>query len=103
MEEFAANLPKETVILDLPDAQKYTQDGRPLKYIGTDLIRLELVREPARVNVKKYADALPLYRQEQIWKRPGVNLKRNTMANWVVLAAENYLKPFSDTFLSELL
>ena len=53
--------------------------------------------------VKKFADALPLYRQEQMWKRLGINLKRNTMANWVVLTAETYLKPFSDTFLAELL
>ena len=150
MEEFAANLPEEPVILDLPDADKYTQDGRPLKYIGTDLIRSELVREPARVYVKKYycrtytdpvaealtgkadirrpvalapllphsyasasvvtdiivkkyADALPLYRQEQMWKRLGVDLKRNTMANWVIQTTEFYLKPFSDTFLRELL
>ena len=55
------------------------------------------------VIVKKFADALPLYRQEQIWKRLGVNLKRNTMANWVLLTAETYLKPFSDAFLAELL
>lgn len=150
LEEFAANLPVEPVILDLPDAQKYTQDGRPLKYIGTDLIRSELVREPARIYVKKYycrsytdpvaealtgeadirrpeapapllphsyaspsvvtdiivkkyADALPLYRQEQMWKRLGVDLKRNTMANWVIQTAELYLKPFSDAFLRELL
>ena len=53
--------------------------------------------------VKKFADALPLYRQEQMWKRLGVNLKRNTMANWVTLTAETYLKPFSDAFLAELL
>ena len=53
--------------------------------------------------VKKYADALPLYRQEQMWKRLGVELKRNTMAHWIVLTAETYLKPFSDAFLSELL
>ena len=38
-----------------------------------------------------------------MWKRLGVNLKRNTMANWVVLTAEPYLKPFSDAFLAELL
>lgn len=54
LEELAANLPEEPVILDLPDAEKYTQDDRPLKYIGTDLIRSELVREPARIYVKKY-------------------------------------------------
>ena len=150
MEEFAANLPEEPVILDLPEEKKRTVDGRPLKYIGTDLVRSELVREPERIFVrkyycmtyadpiaealtghadirrpdppvpllphsyasasvvtdiivKKYADALPLYRQEQMLKRLGVNLNRNTMANWVVLTAETYLKPFSDAFLAELL
>ena len=150
MEEFAANLPEESVLLDLPEERKRTADGRPLKYIGTDLVRSELVREPERVFVrkyycmtyadpiaealtghadirrpdppvpllphsyasasvvtdiivKKYADALPLYRQEQMWKRMGVELKRNTMANWVVLTAETYLKPFSDAFLAEML
>ena len=150
MEELAANLPEEPVILDLPEEEKRTADGRSLKCIGRDLVRSELVREPERIFVrkyycmtyadpdaealtgtadirrpdppapllphsyasasvvtdiivKKYADALPLYRQEQMWKRLGVELKRNTMANWVVLTAETYLKPFSDAFLSELL
>ena len=55
------------------------------------------------VIMKKYADALPLYRQEQIWKREGVDLKRGTMANWVIQTAEKYLRPFSDRFLEELL
>ena len=98
---------------DLPEQEKYTADGRPLKCIGTDDVQIELVREPGRVYkrvyrcrvyadliaeaetgkadirrphvpapllpggyasasvvmdiiVKKYADALPLYRQEQM-------------------------------------
>ena len=149
MEELCANVPEETVIVDLPQEQKFTADGRPLKCIGTDDVRVELIREPSRVYkrvyrcrvyadpkaeekagkadirrphvpapllphsyasasvvtdiiVKKYADALPLYRQEQMWKRMGVNLKRNTMANWVVQTAETYLKPFSDAFLAGL-
>ncbi len=38
-----------------------------------------------------------------MWKRQGVDLKRNTMANWVIQMAETYLKPFSDAFLRELL
>ena len=54
LEELAANLPEEPVILDLPDSEKYTNDGRPLKYIGTDLIRTELIREPERIYVKKF-------------------------------------------------
>lgn len=148
--ELAANLPEEDVIVDLPEEKKFTEDGRPLKCIGTDLVRSELVREPGRVYVrkyycktyadpkaeeksgcadirrpempapllphsyasasvvgdaiiKKYADALPLYRQEQMWKRLGVDMRRNTMANWVILTAETYLKPFSDACLKELL
>ena len=46
----------------------------------------------ADVYVKKYTDALPLYRQEQIWKRLGVNLNRGTLANWVITTADMYLK-----------
>ena len=150
MEELCASIPEEEVLLDLPEQEKYTADGRPLKCIGTDDVRIELVREPSRVYkrvyrcrvyadpkaeaetgkadirrphvpapllpgsyasasvvtdiiVKKYADALPLYRQEQMWKRLGVDLRRNTMANWVIQTAETYLKPFSDAFLRELL
>ena len=32
-----------------------------------------------------------------------VDLRRNTMANWVIQTAETCLKPFSDAFLRELL
>ncbi len=150
MEEFAANLEERVETIDFPEEQKFTADGRPLKYIGVDLVRSELIREPSRayirkifvksyadpkteaetgcadirrpqvpapllphsyasasvvtdIIVKKFADALPLYRQEQMWKRLGVDLKRGTMAHWVVLTADTYLKPFSDAFLRELL
>ena len=44
------------------------------------------------VYIKKYADALPLCRQEQIWKRLGVNLNRGTLASWVISTADMYLK-----------
>ena len=150
LEEFAANLEEKVETIDLPEEEKVTADGRPLKYVGVDLVRSELIREPSRayirkifiktyadpkaeeetgcadlrrphvpapllphsyasasvvtdIIVKKFADALPLYRQEQMWKRLGVDLKRNTMAHWVVLTAGTYLKPFSDAFLRELL
>ena len=48
----------------------------------------------ADVLMKKYVDAMPLYRQEQMWKRMGVALKRGTMANWVIQVADLYLRPF---------
>ena len=37
----------------------------------------------AHVAVSKYADGLPLYRQEGIYARDGVEIGRNTMANWM--------------------
>ena len=41
----------------------------------------------AHIIVSKFADALPLYRQQKIFARLGVDLSRATMANWVVKAA----------------
>jgi transposase len=38
--------------------------------------------------VSKFADGLPLYRQEEIFKRLGVELYRSTMARWMVVVAE---------------
>jgi len=38
----------------------------------------------AHIVVSKYADALPLYRQEKIFARLGVELSRKTMASWMV-------------------
>lgn len=57
----------------------------------------------ADVLMKKYVDAMPLYRQEQMWKRMGVALKRGTMANWVIQVADLYLRPFWKRIRSELL
>ena len=44
------------------------------------------------VLTRKYADGLPLYRQEQIWKRQGLQLKRGTMANWVIQLSNRYFR-----------
>lgn len=38
----------------------------------------------AWILTSKYADALPLYRQEKIFERLGVDISRATMANWVI-------------------
>lgn len=41
----------------------------------------------AHIVVSKFADGLPLYRQEKIFSRIGVDLSRATMSNWMVKAA----------------
>ena len=42
----------------------------------------------AQVIVSKFADHLPLHRQEQIFERHGVNLSRKTMGGWMGQCAE---------------
>jgi transposase len=41
----------------------------------------------AHIVVSKFADGLPLYRQEKIFSRIGVDLPRATMANWLMQVA----------------
>ena len=40
----------------------------------------------AHITVSKYQDALPLYRQEVILQRIGVDISRATLANWMIKA-----------------
>lgn len=49
MKGLVENVPKKTVIVDLPQEQKFTADDRPLKCIGTDDVQVELIREPGLV------------------------------------------------------
>lgn len=42
----------------------------------------------SHIIISKYADHQPLYRQEKIFERLGVELKRQTMASWVIKIAE---------------
>jgi transposase len=42
----------------------------------------------AHITVSKYQDALPLYRQEQILQRIGVDIPRATLANWMIQAGQ---------------
>lgn len=57
----------------------------------------------ADVMTKKYADGLPLARQEKIFARDGVALSRATMANWVIQCSQSWLKPLYKHMKQELL
>lgn len=50
---------------------------------------------------QKFTNALPLYRQEQEFKRMGVNLSRQTTANWMIKGA-NLLRPIYEEMRKEL-
>lgn len=47
----------------------------------------------AHVMCQKYVDSQPLYRQEQQFARMGYTLSRQTMANWIIYGAEQWLLP----------
>jgi len=42
----------------------------------------------AHVAVSKYLDALPLYRQSDMWQRAGIIFDRTTLANWMIKTGE---------------
>lgn len=56
----------------------------------------------AQVIVSKYFDHLPLYRQERIYSRAGVELTRSTICDWMAASAE-LLQPLYDTLVSLVL
>jgi transposase len=124
------NLPREVVVIDLKDSEKFAPDGSPLRVIGKEVSE-KLVYEPAVMKVieyqrlkyggvegadtvkiapvvpcivpkgiatasllahivtSKFADGLPLYRQEEQFARLGVDIPRSTMGRWIMKAGES--------------
>jgi transposase len=56
----------------------------------------------AQVLVAKYSDHLPLYRQERIFGRAGVEIPRSTLAQWVGICGVQ-LQPLVDALKDEIL
>ncbi|UNO48713.1 IS66 family transposase [Alicyclobacillus acidoterrestris] len=52
---------------------------------------------------KKYGDGMPLYRLEQQFARQGMPLSRQTMANWVLTGANQWLQKIYERMHRELL
>jgi transposase len=57
----------------------------------------------AHVMVQKYCDGLPLHRQEQQWSRLGIEISRQTMANWMIQGVERHLQTVYDRAHEHLL
>jgi transposase len=57
----------------------------------------------ASVMTQKYLDGMPLYRQEQAWSRLGVELSRQTMANWMIQGSSRYLEDLYNRMHEHLL
>ena len=57
----------------------------------------------AHIATQKFVMGVPLYRQEQEWKRQGILLSRQTMSNWLLRACEEWLEPVYDALRKMLL
>lgn len=57
----------------------------------------------AHVMTQKFVMGSPLYRQEQEWKKQGIDLSRQTMSNWMLKCVELYLQPLYDRMHEMLL
>jgi transposase len=55
----------------------------------------------AQVAVSKYVDGAPLYRQEAMFRRIGVDLSRATMASWMIKMGD-LTQPLLDRFLQKI-
>ncbi len=60
----------------------------PVPLIAGSLASASLV---AHIAVQKYMNAMPLYRLEKGFAYDGVNISRQTMSNWVIKCAMDYL------------
>lgn len=137
------NLPREEVVIDLPEEEKFCPEGHELKLIGEDVSeQLDVIpaqikvirtirkkyacpcceghvkRAPlpkvaipksmasagllAHIATSKYGDGLPLYRQEHMWQRAGIDIPRVTMAMWMIKVGE-LLTPVINLMEEELL
>ena len=81
-------------------------------YFSANVVIAERLPEPiekglpapgllAHVAVSKYADHLPIYRQEGILKRFGVALSRSTLCDWMAASAE-LLRPLYDLMVAQV-
>ena len=57
----------------------------------------------AYVMEQKYVAGIPLYRQEQQFRRHDITLSRQTLSNWVVTAALQWLQPLYEQYHADLL
>lgn len=57
----------------------------------------------ANIIQEKFVQGTPLYRQEQYWKRMGLDLSRQTMSNWLLKSTQLYLSKIYDRLHEDLI
>ena len=114
--EVRRTLVSRTAPLKIREDVYFTYACQNCKQTGTETPILKAPKEPplisgsyaspeavAHIMVQKFVMYAPLYRQEQEWNRAGVMLSRQTMSNWVLRVAEDWLRPIYDHLHRQLL
>lgn len=79
---------------------EFLRGNRPKDLLRNSVVTPSLA---AAIMNGKYTNAIPLYRIEQEFKANGVNISRQTMANWVIRISQKYLDPVWKCLCAELL
>lgn len=82
------------------DNQTLIKGNRPLDLLRNSIITPALA---AAIMNGKYVNALPLYRQEQEFKRQDIIIARQVMANWMISLAERYFSLWHDRVHREMM
>ena len=87
-----------------PECEKETDEANIYKPEAPVPVMKKSMASPATVAYtiqEKYQNGVTLFRQEQYWKSNGVELKRNTLANWIIRSSQ-WLKPLWQLMKEEL-
>ena len=87
------------------ECEKETGETEILKPDAPVAVMKKSMASPATVAYtmqEKYQNGVTLFRQEQYWKSKGVELNRNTLANWIIRSSL-WFKPLYELMLEELL
>jgi len=80
---------QEKAVFEHDGNERVIAAARPVHPLGKCVASVDLL---AYVLVSKYADGLPLYRLEKLFKRSGQAVDRSDMAHWIV-RLDHVLKP----------
>jgi transposase len=82
------------------DNETMVKGKRPVDVFRNSIATPSLI---ASIINAKYVNHMPLYRQEQEFKRQEVHLARQVMANWMILVGERYFSLLHDHMHQELM
>ena len=79
---------------------EFLRGGRPKDIFPNSIVTPSLLASILNV---KYVNSSPLYRIEQEFQRNGVNISRQTMANWIINSSNRYFAALVNRMKLELL